>query len=182
MTKVFIGGSRRVTRLNKAIRERLDRIVEQGLPVVIGDANGADKAIQAYLRSRCYDRVEVFCIEGHCRNNLGGWITRAVSARGKKGFEYYATKDQLMAEEATVGFMVWDGQSFGTVANVVRLLQKGKKVVVYNTKTKTFSTLRGKAEWSELISGCTRELRARIEQYARPEMEQSEIVRQVRLL
>jgi len=130
MTKVFIGGSRRVTRLDADVRERLDRILEKRLPIVVGDANGADKAVQIYLQSQCYDKVEVFCMEGHCRNNLGGWTTRVVSAKGKQGFDYYAMKDQLMAEEATIGLMIWDGKSFGTVANVFRLLQKGKKVVL----------------------------------------------------
>src|SRR2546426_9265880 len=132
MTKVFIGGSRHVNRLNDEIRERLDHILEKGLPIVIGDANGADKAVQTYLKSQCYNKVEVFCMEGNCRNNLGEWTTRLVCGKGKRGFDYYATKDELMTEEATIGLMIWDGKSFGTVANVFRLLQKGKKVVLYN--------------------------------------------------
>jgi hypothetical protein len=49
VTGVFIGGSRHITRLEAVGRRRLDRIVEKGLPVVIGDANGADKAVQRYL-------------------------------------------------------------------------------------------------------------------------------------
>jgi len=182
MTKVFIGGSRRVTRLNADVCNRLDRILEKRFPVVIGDANGADKAVQNYLHSQCYDRVEVFCMEGHCRNNLGGWTTRVVSTKGKQGFDYYATKDQLMAEEATIGFMIWDGKSFGTIANVFRLQQKGKKVVLYNTKTKSFLTLRGKADWNGLISSCTKELRERIDQYAGSTPEGQETGRQVSLL
>lgn len=182
MTKVFIGGSRHVARLNDAIRKRLDRILEKGLPIVIGDANGADKAVQEYLRSQGYNKVEVFCMEGHCRNNLGGWTTRVVCAKGKQGFDYYATKDQLMAEEATIGLMIWDGKSFGTVANVFRLLQKGKKVVLYHAKTKSFLTLRGKAEWNGLISSCTKELRERIDQYAGSISKTQEAGRQTSLL
>jgi hypothetical protein len=54
MKAVFIGGSGNMSRLNSAIRARLDRIVEQSLPVVIGDANGADKAVQQYLSDRAY--------------------------------------------------------------------------------------------------------------------------------
>ena len=46
MTKVFIGGSRRVTRLNADVQRRIDKIIEQGFPILVGDANGADKAIQ----------------------------------------------------------------------------------------------------------------------------------------
>jgi len=80
MTKVFIGGSRGVTRLNSQVQHRLDEIVRKQLPVLIGDANGADKAVQQYLHSRGYDRVEVFCTEGHCRNNVGHWKVRVVPA------------------------------------------------------------------------------------------------------
>ena len=60
--KVFIGGSRRVSRLDAPVRVRLDKIVEKGLPVIIGDANGADKAVQQYLFSKHYDKVEVFLL------------------------------------------------------------------------------------------------------------------------
>ena len=57
MTKVFIGGSRRVSRFNAQIRERLDNIMEKGFPIVMGDANGADKAVQQYLHSKHYQNV-----------------------------------------------------------------------------------------------------------------------------
>ena len=51
-----IGGSRRITRLEAEVRRRLDRIVEKGLPVVIGDANGADRAVQRYLNDRRFEQ------------------------------------------------------------------------------------------------------------------------------
>ena len=80
MTKVFIGGSRRVTRLNADVQRRIDKIIEQGFPILVGDANGADKAVQMYLRSRCYPKVDVFCTGGDCRNNVGDWPIRTVPA------------------------------------------------------------------------------------------------------
>jgi hypothetical protein len=49
MTTVFIGGSRHITRLTSDVRARLDRIVSSHLPVVVGDANGADKVVQGDL-------------------------------------------------------------------------------------------------------------------------------------
>src|SRR3990170_3898864 len=64
MTKVFIGGSRRLSRLNKDVKRRLDNIIERGFTVVVGDANGADKAVQQYLASRRYQKVIVFCMAG----------------------------------------------------------------------------------------------------------------------
>jgi predicted Rossmann fold nucleotide-binding protein DprA/Smf involved in DNA uptake len=71
MTKVFIGGSRRLSKLNKDVKRRLDNIIEKGFTVVVGDANGVDKAVQQYLASKHHENVVVFCMAGQCRNNLG---------------------------------------------------------------------------------------------------------------
>lgn len=152
MTKVFIGGSRRLTRLNAVIRERLDRIIENGLIVLIGDANGADKAVQQYLKIRGYEKVEVFCANGVCRNNLGDWPIRKVKVpRSARGFEFYAAKDRQMSEESSIGFMLWDGESKGTKTNILRLLDSQKKVVVYVARSRMFRTLRSRGDWETLL-------------------------------
>ena len=104
MTKVFIGGSRRVSRLNDDVKRRIDRIIEQGFPVIIGDANGTDKAVQQYLQSRGYNAVEVFCSGGECRINLGKWPVRAVDAgQTRRDFGFYAAKDEQMARRLPSG-------------------------------------------------------------------------------
>lgn len=64
---VFIGGSRRISRLNDMIRERLDLIVNKKLQVLLGDANGADKAVQAYLDKQVCKTV---CTAAHVSVNL----------------------------------------------------------------------------------------------------------------
>lgn len=152
MTKVFIGGSRRLTRLNAAIRHRMDRIIENGLLVLVGDANGADKAVQLYLKASGYGNVEVFCSNGACRNNLGNWPLRVVKAPGTaKSFEFYAAKDRQMAQESSIGFMLWDGNSKGTRANILRLLDQQKKVVVYFSMSREFLTLRSRRDWETLF-------------------------------
>ena len=153
MTKVFIGGSRRISRLNADVRRRLDRIVEKGLAIVVVDASGADKAVQQYLRGRGYERVEVFCSNGECRNNLGGWEMRSVpTPKGTRGIAFYSVKDEEMAREGTVGLMLWDGRSKGTLANMERLLKMKKKVVVYYAPNKVFFTLRSKKDLETLLS------------------------------
>lgn len=151
MTKVFIGGSRRVTRLDERVKGRLDEIIRKQLPVVIGDASGADRAVQDYFHQCAYEQVEVFCTEGRCRNNAGNWKIRSVPAPAgrKHDFEYYAAKDRLMADEGSIGFMLWDGKSRGTLANVLRLMEQGKKVVVYLAPSKQFTTLRNMNDWEE---------------------------------
>jgi hypothetical protein len=168
MTKVFIGGSRRISRLSADVRRRIDRIIEQGLPVLVGDANGADKAVQQYLHDRSYQAVEVFCSNGECRNNLGKWPIRAVATgQARRDFDYYAAKDEQMAQEASVGLMIWDGKSAGTLANAARLLRQDKKVVVYAAPAKQFLTLQAEADWERLLSGCGRDVREKVIRAAR---------------
>jgi len=84
MTKVFIGGSRRISRLNKAIKDRIDNIIQNEYTVLIGDANGADKSVQNYLFDKNYRNVLVFCMGNKCRNNIGSWQTRGIEASGSK--------------------------------------------------------------------------------------------------
>ena len=113
METVFISGSRKLGRLNAAIRERLDAIVDRGFRVVIGDASGSDRAVQSFLAERHHRNVLVHCMGSGCRNNVGAWPVHSVSGRGKRGFQYFALKDAEMAHEADYGLMIWDGKSRG---------------------------------------------------------------------
>ncbi len=132
VTSVFIGGSRKLGRLNEMIRHRLDQIIDKQYTLLIGDANGTDKAVQAYLASRKYASVVVYCTKGICRNNIGGWNSRAVNSPSRKrDFSYYAAKDVAMARDASYGFMIWDGQSKGTFSNLMNLAKQGKTSLVY---------------------------------------------------
>lgn len=167
MTKVFIGGSRHVSRLNAQVRKRLDNIMEKGFPVLIGDANGADKAVQQYLHSKHYQHVEVFCSEGICRNNIGNWEVRSVSAETReRNVQFYSAKDRVMAQEATVGLMMWDGKSAGTLLNVFRLLSLRKKVVIYTVPEKRFREFKSEAEWESFIASYDIGLRREVERRA----------------
>ena len=154
MTTVFIGGSRRIGRLNEAIRARLDNIVDRGLRVVIGDANGSDRAVQAYLAQRGHRDVVVYCMAGGCRNNLGGWNVEEVEASVEHGFEYYALKDAQMALNADCGFMLWDGKSRGTLLNVQGLLEARKPVVIYFAPDRECVTVRTSDELKALFARC----------------------------
>lgn len=167
MTTVFIGGSRHVSHLFPEVRQRLDTIVEKKLPVLIGDANGADKAVQQYLHGKHYANVEVFCAGSVCRNNVGNWKLRRVSSETReRNFDFYAAKDRLMSQQATLGLMIWDGKSVGTLLNVLRLLRKKKKAVVYHVPERQFWELRKESEWVSFVSRCDAELRNKVEQKA----------------
>jgi hypothetical protein len=153
VTKVFIGGSRTLSRLTAELRDRLDGIVAKGFPVVVGDANGADKAVQTYLHAKGYREVEVFCSGDEARNNVGEWPLRHIDAEGARDRrEHFTFKDRAMAREAALGFMLWDGESLGTLLNVVRLIAKGKKALVYMSTTRTFTDVTSKAELDQIVA------------------------------
>jgi len=148
---VFISGSRGIRRLDVGVQLRLERIIDKKLPVLIGDANGADKAVQGYLISRGYDLVEVFCAGETPRNNVGGWKLRRIQpSHAKRDFDYYASKDREMAREATLGLLIWDGESGGTLMNVLRLVSQQKTAVVYINPQKAFSEIRSRGDFDKL--------------------------------
>lgn len=142
MESVFVAGSRALSRLSPDVRKRLDNIVDKNLFIIVGDANGADKAVQKYLADRQYQNVIVYCMVA-CRNNVGQWPTRSHAAEpaAKHDRHYYGIKDAAMANDSTYGLMLWDGTSKGTLANTVNLLNSNKKVVLYLSPLKRFFNL-----------------------------------------
>lgn len=157
MTKVFFGGSRKLGKLNKEIKERADKIITQGFLILVGDANGADRVMQQYLADKSYPNVLVFCPSDACRNNVGHWeIQNVAVARGQKDFHYYAARDKEMSEQADYGFMLWDGKSKGTLNNIVSLLERDKSVLVYLSAKRKFFTLKARHDLDKLLAFCDR--------------------------
>jgi adenine-specific DNA-methyltransferase len=158
MNTVFIGGSRDVTRFNEVVRIRLQAILDAGLWVFVGDANGADKAAQRWFAVRAYSKITVFHSSEEPRNNLGRWQTRRIVPKSKKkDFFFHAAKDLAMAEQADYGFMLWDGVSKGTLNNILNLLERRKKVVVYLSPAQECITLRQIDDVIPLLSNCPKE-------------------------
>lgn len=155
MNTVFLAGSRSLSRLNDAIRDRLDNILRQQFRVVVGDANGADKALQEYLAATGYRDVLVYCSGRLCRNNVGHWKTVNVPVHSStRGREFYVQKDKKMADAADYGFMLWDGKSSGTIANVIELLKRRKKVLVYVAPERMFYSIAEVSDALQLLTKC----------------------------
>ena len=155
MNQVFIGGSRMITDLPQAVQERLDKLIQNQLPVLIGDANGADKSVQTYMAHQQYSYVTVYCMLNSCRNNVGQWETKCIEPqKGDKGLRYFARKDEQMARDADYGLMLWDGQSNGTLNNMLNLLTDEKKAVVYLARDESWHTLRHWDDLTKLLAGC----------------------------
>jgi hypothetical protein len=153
MNKVFIGGSIRLSRLSGEVRQRIDNIVQKGYSVLVGDANGVDKAVQQYLFNKNYRNVFVYCVGEKCRNNVGQWKTKCVKEPGKiKDSHYYTIKDLEMVKDTDYGFMIWDTKSKGTLNNIVNLLREKKTVIVYVSKDKKYYTLHVLSDLEKLLS------------------------------
>lgn len=158
MIKVFFGGSRAASRLNKDVKRRIDNVIEKNYSILIGDANGADKAVQKYLFEKGYKNVVVYCMKEQCRNNVGFWEAKHINApEGKKGFDYYSAKDLEMAKEADYGFMIWDAKSKGTLNNVITLLKSKKKTLTYFYPDKKFYVISTFGHLKYLLFKCSRE-------------------------
>lgn len=152
---IFIGGSIGISKLNVAIRKRLDDFIQRGDAILIGDANGADKAVQTYLAGKHYANVTVYCME-ECRNNIGQWHVRHVEPLSKKkDSSYYATKDRVMFEEAQCGMMLWDAKSKGTLRNVLNLVGAGKRTLVYFAPAKEFQVVASEQDLQTLLARCS---------------------------
>jgi len=153
---VFVGGSRHISRLNSEVKARLDRLINQNWSLLFGGANGADRAVQQYLRHHDYSNVQVFCMQGHCRNNVGKWPVVEIGAAKKnlRGAEFYSIKDREMTNLASIGLMLWDGKSFGTLANIVRLIDQRKPVVVYHSKLREFNNLKTLSDLHAFLRQC----------------------------
>ncbi len=165
MTKVFIAGSRRLPRLNSEVKRRIDTMIEKHFTILVGDANGADKAVQRYLAQKAYRNAVVHCMAGKCRNNIAGWPVREVAGpTGARGSAYYATKDKVMVDDAAYGLMLWDGQSKGTLNSVIDMVRQGKPVVVYLAPKRTFQNLHSPNDMRNLLSNCDR---ASVERFER---------------
>jgi hypothetical protein len=152
VNSVFIGGSRRLGRLNAELAHRLDNIILKNLNVLVGDANGFDRVAQAYLAERRYSRVVVYYTAGECRNNVGQWPQCAVEYEGRDhGLAFYTAKDDAMLRDADFGLFAWDGKSKGTLRNMRKMAEQGKPSAVYVAPLKKFVTVRNAPDAAALL-------------------------------
>lgn len=159
MSKVFFGGSRNLGRLNPAVRTRLRNLITAGHSVLIGDANGVDKAVQTFFAEEGYRNVIVYCMDGESRNNIGKWPLKPVDSGGrKKDFAYFAMKDAEMSLDADYGFMVWDGESKGTLNNILNLVHQGKPVLVYRSPSREFIEIKSLSDVVSVVASCAVEV------------------------
>ena len=144
---VFISGSLSIRQLPACVKKRLGVIIDQELPVVIGDASGSDAAVQRFLADCGVRHVTIFCGGSVPRHNIGIWPVRRIRTGAPAGTRtFHSAKDREMACLAGAGFVIWDGASQGSCANIRRLCERGRYVVVYLQPEDSFVTLASDAE------------------------------------
>lgn len=158
MCKIFISGSRHIRNINFDIENRLNNILDKNFYIILGDANGIDKAVQKFLSERNYSLVEVYCSGHLCRNNLGGWSSKHIDTH-KSGRAFFEAKDKEMANIADYGFVIWDEKSIGSLNNIAELLYRGKKVLLYLYNKRKFIDINSEEAISSLLFNVTNELK-----------------------
>ena len=76
---VFVAGSRQTSRLPAEVKTRLDTMIEKGFQILVGDANGADKAVQRCLADKSYPNVIVHCMKDLLAQGDSDSVERIVS-------------------------------------------------------------------------------------------------------
>ena len=139
--------------IDQKIKDRIDNIINSGFAIVVGDADGADCAIQSYLLSKNAIDVTIYCSGLNARNNVGGWPVKTIETKHTEGSrQFFTAKDLAMADIADYGLMIWDNKSTGTLSNVIELLAREKKSLVFVNKEKNFSAI-SSVEHLEILIG-----------------------------
>lgn len=129
--KVFIGGSISIKELDCTVKSELNKLIESKREILVGDAYGVDSLIQKYFFDNGYRKVTVYTCNRHPRNNIGDFKVKNINPSLGAGREFYTEKDRAMSYDCDFGFMIWDGKSKGTLANIRRLAKLGVGINVY---------------------------------------------------
>lgn len=154
MTTIFISGSRVIPPIPEEALLRVDKIVDSGFEIVIGDSSrGVDAVVLQYLAARSYEHVSVYTIHDKPRAKgvLDIWDVRKVeptvaaktdkAGNTRNARELETEKDQEMGDAADFGLVIWQptytnrfgntSVSKGSLRNMHQLLSAGKPVVLY---------------------------------------------------
>jgi hypothetical protein len=152
-TTVFVAGSMHIKLLNARVKERIEKIVNSHFAIVVGDAEGADRSIQELLLELGATNATVYCSGAVPRNNVGNWPIYSVTTHHAQGSRaFFTAKDVVMADVADYGLMIWDAKSTGTLSNVIELLKRKKKSVVFVNKDKSFINVTTVVQLEELLA------------------------------
>ena len=139
--KVFISGSISIKSLNDDIIESIKNIVAKNYKILVGDAPGIDTMVQNLLVNLDYSNVEVYSIFSTPRYKASIKFKNKyinVSTEIKKERERQTYKDKAMSEDSDFSFVIWDGKSKGSFANILRAIETNKFVKIFYTEEGNF--------------------------------------------
>ena len=148
--RVFVSGSMTIKTLSPYAQAALDSYMADDAYFLVGDAPGIDRVVQEYLKAHDYKNVCVYHTGDKIRNKVNqDWPDKAIPSNGAERREFYTQKDIAMTQDCTEGFVIWDGKSEGTKANIDRLKDMAKPVKVENQSQRTYLTSTGGKDLSK---------------------------------
>jgi len=118
-----------VKELPAEVRERLDKAMASKMNIIVGEAHGASRLFQDYLKSKGYKKV----IVGHAvkiRYNAGNW----------RDFQYgkdLKERERKMIEDCDSAIMIWMNNSGVIAENLEQLKRLGKPTFLYEYSSET---------------------------------------------
>ncbi len=131
---VFISGSIDIKTLPNTVKASIDSICQQKMSIVVGDARGVDTLVQEYCQQ--YNLLTVYYIGEQPRNISSRnfkikKITVPNTLKGER--ERQQEKDNAMTNDTEYSLIIWNGKSKGSYSNIIRAIEKNKRVKVYLT-------------------------------------------------
>ena len=111
------------------VKKRIDQAIERRVTIIVGEASGANRLYQDYLKSKGYRNV----IVGHAvrlRYNVGSW-------KDVKYGRDLKEREKKMIEDCDSAVVIWMNNS-GVIANNLEILKRlGKPTFLYECSSET---------------------------------------------
>ena len=114
--------------LPEEVAEVLDKALDRGMTVIVGEARGACRAFQDHLAARGYGDVVV----GHAKSiryNAGSWPTQLYGDDVK-------SRERGMIDDCDSAIIIWVNSSGVIAKNLEYLKRQGKTTYVYELSTR----------------------------------------------
>ncbi len=132
--RVFISGSISIKNLPQDVKNSIHKIVNNQMKILVGDANGIDSLVQNYCFSLGYFNLTIYSITSQPRFLASDKFNlKQIEVLGeiKKARERQQQKDKAMTKDSEYSFVIWDGKSKGSYANLIRAFEQNKKIKLY---------------------------------------------------
>jgi len=124
--------------LPEELKEKIDDAIERGMTIIVGEAHGASRLYQDYLKVKGYRNV----IVGHAirlRYNAGNWKDVQYGKNLKE-------REKKMIEDCDSAIVIWMNNS-GVIAENLELLKRlGKPTYLYECSSETDQVTAGELD------------------------------------